>query len=64
MKIEPNKARIAMAKQELKLKDLASAYGCSYQRMFLLISGKNVRPLTAGKIAAILKVPVEELVTF
>lgn len=43
------------------MSQLANSYGCSRQRMWIILNTRTVTPITAGKIAKALEMPVEQL---
>ena len=62
MQININKLLIIMGKQELTLQNLSELSGISRQSLSYIKSGKSCSPITAGKIANALEIPLEELI--
>ncbi len=61
MKIDRSKTRQLMARELLNVKTLAAIYGCSYQRMQVILSGGNLSTTTVGKLARALKCDVTDI---
>lgn len=61
MRINYQKFFIACAKAGLKVTDAVKRAGCKIAVLSSIKHGKNVNAATAGKLAAALGVPVEEL---
>lgn len=62
MRINRKKLEIAMANACFNAKELASAAELPRPTLNNVITGRNVRPATVGKIARALNVPVENLI--
>ena len=61
MKVNDRRIREIMAKRIFSVNELAEVYGCSRQRMQVIIYSENLHPKTIGKLAAALGVDVSEL---
>lgn len=61
MKIDREKLELAMARSCLNSRDLATKAGIPRPTLNNAIVGKNVRPGTAGRVAAALGVDVTEI---
>ena len=62
MRISTKTLAIAMANKEFDFIDLAKKSGVSRTSLSYINSGKSCKPVTAGKIAKALEVPVTELI--
>ncbi len=62
MKISKQKLELAMANACLNPLQVSKQAGCQYATLRNLMNGKEGKPATIGKIASVLKVPVEKLV--
>lgn len=62
MKISRQKLELAMANACLNPLQVSRQAGCQYATLRNLMNGKEGKPATIGKIASVLKVPVEKLV--
>ena len=63
MKISRQKLELAMANACLNPLQVSRQAGCQYATLRNLMNGKEGKPATIGKIAAVLNVPVEKLVS-
>lgn len=64
MKIDAEKVSVQLGRKRLSLGDLATRCDWSRSRVYAVLnSGRNVRPATAGKIAAALETDVSEIIT-
>ena len=50
-----------LARRKMQRQDLAKLYGCTRQRMYVLLSRGTVTTVTAGRLAEALGVPVEQI---
>lgn len=63
MKIDRTKLDIAIANAGLSsYRHLAERVGCSAQNLSVILSRGSCKPVTAGKIAQALGVPVESII--
>lgn len=62
MKLNRNKIDVAMADKKYSIVKLAELYGVSHQRMRVILNSQKVSPVTAGKLADALGVPVTEII--
>lgn len=62
MKINRTSVDVALSRSDLgSYAELARRMGCSAQNLSVILSRGSCKPATAGKIAAALGVPLEEL---
>lgn len=62
MKLNTRKVKLAWARTEKTAAQLAKAYGCTQQCMTSLLGKTSVTPATAGRLARVLGVDVEEII--
>ena len=63
MKINRTSVDIALSRSDLgSYTELARRMGCSAQNLSVILNRGSCRPATAGKIAAALGVPLEEVI--
>lgn len=62
MKIDVEKLKLEMAKKCFSSSDLMAAADISKTTYLNILKGKEVKPVTVGRIAKGLNVPVEELI--
>ena len=56
------KIKIAMSRKAFTIEDVARRYGCSAQRMRIIMNSVNVTTRTLGKLAAALECDVTEII--
>lgn len=61
MELSRNKINIVMARKCMTITQLAEAYGCSRNRINILLNSRKVSVLTVGKLAAALGCDVTEI---
>lgn len=61
MRINADKLKLEMAKKCLTSSDLMAIAGISKTTYLNVLKGKEVKPVTAGRIAKGLGIPIEEL---
>ena len=61
MELNRNKINIAMARKCMTIAQLAGAYGCSRNRINILLNSRKVSTMTAGRLAAALGCDVTEI---
>lgn len=61
MELDSNKVRIAIAESRLQVCEILEKAGISQKTWLRAYRGKSIRPVTAGKIAYALSVPVQSL---
>lgn len=62
MKVNDRRIRSYMAKRSFSVRELAEAYGCSRQRMQMIIHSTNLQSKTVGKLANALGVDVLDII--
>lgn len=62
LKVKNNEIKIAMANAGLNISDLAKIYGCTPQRMWVIINGTRANTKTVGRIAKALGCDVTEII--
>ncbi len=63
MKLSRELVDIAVAQSDCtSYRDLARKMGCSAQNLYVILNRGSCKPVTAGKIAQALGVPVENIV--
>ena len=63
MKIKSHKLEKEIASQARSYKEIASAAGISERTLKQARNGARIQPATAGRIAAALGVPIDELIS-
>lgn len=61
MELSRNKINIVMARKCMTITQLAKVYGCSRNRINILLNSRKVSVLTVGKLAAALGCDVTEI---
>ncbi len=61
MELSRNKINIVMARKCMTITQLAEAYGCSRNRINILLNSRKVSTMTAGRLAAALGCDVTEI---
>ena len=62
MRIDTNKVQVLLAEREMSKTDFAAESGICRQNISIIIGRGTCTPVTAGKIAKALGVPVAEIV--
>ena len=62
MNLNRHNIDIALARNKMTVSQLAKAYGVSRQRMNVILSGKNITPRCAGKVADALGCDIAEII--
>ena len=62
MKLNNKGVKVAMARKQLSVKELAELYGCSLNRIHVILNSAHVNAKTAGKLAAALGCDVLDII--
>lgn len=62
MKINKGKIHIILAKKCMTTGDLARLYGASRSRINVILNSQRILPATAGRIAKVLEIDVNEII--
>lgn len=62
MKINRKKVELLLAERMLTYSELAEKYGVCRETLYRAVNRPSIRPKTAGQIATVLGVPVDDII--
>lgn len=62
MKIDRKKIDVVLANNGMTIKEVATAYGCSKNRIHAILNSLNVKPQSVNKLATALKCDVTDII--